>query len=71
MAKGVSGKEAAEIAKSYVRDNFDPLPMLEATFERRGKAWVVIVKGGLPPTDREFEVRVNSETGKIVSCIEV
>ncbi len=65
MAKGVSGKEAAEIAKSYVRKNFDALPGLEATFERRGRVWVVIVKGGIPPMDREFKVHVDVETGKI------
>lgn len=71
MAKGVSGKEAAEIAKSYVEDEFGPLALLQATFERRGRVWVVTVKGGLPPMDKEFEVRVDAETGKIGSCKEV
>ena len=65
MAKGISGEEAAETAKSCVSEKFGPLSGLQATFERKGRVWVVIVKGGLPPMDREFKVHVDVETGEI------
>ena len=71
MAKGISGEEAAEIAKSYVSENFGPLSKLQATFERRGRVWVVIVKGGLPPRYMEFEVRVRASDGETTRCVEI
>ncbi|MDP3880100.1 MAG: hypothetical protein Q8Q07_07355 [Dehalococcoidales bacterium] len=71
MAKQISGEEAAELAKAHVRNSFDALPGLEATFERRGKVWVVAVKGGLPPVYRQFKVHVDASNGKVTKCVEI
>lgn len=66
MAKGISGEEAREKAKSFVWQEYGPMTGLQCSeAERRGKVWVVIVKGGLPPIDREFKIHVDAETGKI------
>lgn len=71
MAKGISGEEAGEKAESFVRREYGELIGLRSRAERKGKAWVVIVEGGLPPMDREFKVHVDAETGKIGSYKEV
>jgi len=65
MAKGISGEEACEEAKSFVWQEYGPMTGLQcSTTERRGKVWVVIVEGGFP-IHRKFKIHVNAETGKI------
>ena len=72
MAKGISGEEACKKAKSFVEQEYGVSVELRCSkTEKRGKTWVVIVDGGLPPMDREFKVHVDSETGKIGSTKEL
>ena len=72
MAKRISGEEACKKAKSFVEQEYGPMAELQCSkTERKGKVWVVIVEGGLPPMDRKFKVHVDAVTGEIGSYKEV